>query len=334
MTSLSDGETGPDVSVVIPTHNRSGLLEQTLGTVLWQEDVDLEVIVVDDGSTDNTGTVVQSLNDPRVRLVRHDVPQGVSGARNRGIADARGRWVAMLDDDDLWAPKKLASQLRAAEEAGRAWVYTGAVIINIDNRVIGAAPILPPETVAKGLRRANLVPGGCSGVLVRRDFLPGENAFDGSYYHFADWDLWIRLAARGMPAWVPEPLVGYRVHLGSASHDTEGMIAELGIIEVRYGEPVDRVGFYRHVARVSLRGGRRRHALRYFARAAALGNRAYLRHGFLSDVREVSDELLQALGRRSGLPIPSIGSRAWRDLSREWRQQAASWLAQVPRAAG
>src|SRR5206468_7698389 len=82
----------PQVSVVIPTHNRRVLLVRTLRTVLWQREVDFETIVVDDGSTDDTADVVTRMADPRVRLLRHRTPQGVSAARNYGIDEARGRW--------------------------------------------------------------------------------------------------------------------------------------------------------------------------------------------------------------------------------------------------
>src|SRR3954469_4879731 len=114
------------VSVVVPTRNRSRLLAATLRSVLRQRAVDLEVIVVDEGSTDDTGAVIAGLRDPRIRIVRHDVPRGVSRARNRGAEEARGDWVAFVDDDDLWAPDKLARQVQAALAAGRDWVYTGS----------------------------------------------------------------------------------------------------------------------------------------------------------------------------------------------------------------
>ena len=161
----------PEVSVVVPTHNRSGLLAQTLHSVLWQRGVDLEVLVVDDGSTDDTAEVVAALGDPRVRLLRHATPRGVSAARNRGVAAASGRWLAFCDDDDLWAPDKLARQLAAAQQTGRSWVYVGEVHVDLGRQVVGGGPPLPPERLMARLPRANVVPGGCSGVLVRRDAL-------------------------------------------------------------------------------------------------------------------------------------------------------------------
>jgi glycosyltransferase involved in cell wall biosynthesis len=122
----------PEVTVVVPTHDREALLRQTLGSILGQRGVDFEVIVVDDGSSDDTAAAVAGLGDPRVRLVRHGRPLGVAAARNRGIAEAAGAWLAFCDDDDLWAPDKLARQLQAATQTGANWVYTGEVHIDAD----------------------------------------------------------------------------------------------------------------------------------------------------------------------------------------------------------
>src|SRR5918993_3753166 len=135
------------ISVVVPTRNRSDLLAVTLRSVLRQRDVDLEVIVVDEASTDDTARMLAAVGDPRVRSIRHQTPQGVSTARNHGAAEARGEWVAFTDDDDLWAPDKLARQLHAAQVAGRDWAYTGSVNIADDFRIIYGSPPLPPEQV-------------------------------------------------------------------------------------------------------------------------------------------------------------------------------------------
>ena len=92
------------VSVIIPTRNRAELLRRTLGTVLSQRLRELEVIVVDDASTDGTPAVLDAVADERVRTIRHPERRGVAAARNIGVDAAVGRWVAFLDDDDLWAP--------------------------------------------------------------------------------------------------------------------------------------------------------------------------------------------------------------------------------------
>src|SRR4029453_7953121 len=100
-----------DVSVVVPTRNRSALLARTLQSVLRQQDVEFEVIVVDEASTDETPAVLSALGNQRVRVIRHDSPRGLSAARNNGAAGASGEWLAFIDDDDLWAPDRLARQL-------------------------------------------------------------------------------------------------------------------------------------------------------------------------------------------------------------------------------
>src|ERR1044071_7041476 len=102
----------PRVSVVIPTRDRAHLLQRTLASVLKQSIDSLEVIVVDDASNDAASTAAAAAH-PRVRLLRNPEPSGVSVARNRGIAAARGDWIAFCDDDDLWAPSKLQQQLSA-----------------------------------------------------------------------------------------------------------------------------------------------------------------------------------------------------------------------------
>ena len=115
-----------DVTVVIPSHNRRELLHRTLRSVLAQEDVALTVLVVDDGSADDTEASVEALHDPRVTVLRHPVPAASSAARNTGIARATTTWLAFVDDDDLWAPGKLRAQLDAlAGDPGRPVVVHG-----------------------------------------------------------------------------------------------------------------------------------------------------------------------------------------------------------------
>jgi glycosyltransferase involved in cell wall biosynthesis len=311
----------PEVSVVIPTHNRRELLSLTLRSVLWQRDVDVEVIVVDDGSTDDTVAMVGSVNDPRVRVIHHERPQGVSAARNDGIAEATGRWVAFLDDDDLWAPDKLALQLRALHDSGRQWAYAGRVQITIDNRVFAGQPPPDPRTVMQHLTTMNLI-GGPSTVIAQKAALPLP-AFDRRLHHSPDWDLWIRLARTGPPACAARPLVGYRIHPGSASLDMEGMLAELDEIERRYGGTIERAQYNRYLASLALKTGWYRRALHYYHRAMTAGDGRYTWRDFLPDAWQV---LSRALGTRAtavGLRVPSVlrseePFRPWRDEARAW----------------
>jgi glycosyltransferase involved in cell wall biosynthesis len=305
----------PEVSVVIPTRNRSRLLALTLHSVRWQHGVDLEVVVVDDGSTDDTAPIVAALADPRIRLVRHASPQGVSAARNRGVAEAGGAWVAFLDDDDLWAPDKLTSQLQAAHQSGRAWVYTGDVTVDERLRVVDGAPPAPPERVVQQLRRHNAVPAGASNVMVRADVLARAGGFDPELRNNEDWDLWIRLARLGPPAWVCRPLVAYRMHPGNASKNMDRMLQELEVIGRRYRIPVDRAAHYRWAGWTCLRAGRRGAALRYYAYAVSAGDLTSVARAVVTLVHPGVAEGRMTRQRRPGSP----GQR--------WVAEAQAWLA-------
>jgi glycosyltransferase involved in cell wall biosynthesis len=311
------------VSVVVPTHNRRRLLGQALGSVVRQRGVDVEVIVVDDGSADGIGETVAGLRDDRVRLVRHEHPQGVSAARNRGIAEARGSWVAFLDDDDLWAPDKLARQLAAARRDHRAWAVAGAVSVDDQLRVLTGEPPLLPERIAADLSRYNCVPAGASNVVVHADVLAGTGGFDPGLRHMADWDLWIRLGRSGPPATVPRPLLAYRLHGANATMDTafdpREPLAELDTIVGRYGIPADRVAVDRWIAWTCLRAGRRGASLRAYLRAA--------RGGDLKSLFRAAIGLLHpAVGRRIYYrPFLQHGQdEAWLGEARTWLRDLAS----------
>jgi glycosyltransferase involved in cell wall biosynthesis len=200
----------PEVSVILPTMDRWPLLSRALASVLAQEDVDLEVIVVDDGSSDGTPTRLGGIDDPRLHVVAHEANRGVAHARNRGIADARGEWVAFLDDDDFWAPTCLREHLRSIADAGAGWGYGAAISVGPDrpSRVMMPAP---PEELEMGLLQHNLV-GPPSTATVRRDVLQKVGGFDERLSVIADWDLWVRLSRCAPAALCEDPLVAYWDH--------------------------------------------------------------------------------------------------------------------------
>ena len=176
------------VSVILPTRNRRALLEMTLRSVLWQREVDLEVIVVDEASTDSTPALLDTVTDPRVHVIRNDAPRGVSSARNQAVAVARGEWLAFIDDDDLWAPVKLVLQLQAARDTGRHWVYTGSVSITERGAIVGGEAPSPPEHIVTALRRYNAIPGGGSNVIVHGLTLKRAGLFDLRLRNTEDWE--------------------------------------------------------------------------------------------------------------------------------------------------
>jgi glycosyltransferase involved in cell wall biosynthesis len=286
----------------------------TLRGVLCQRDVDLEVIVVDDGSTDDTAAMVTGLDTGRVRLLRHARSLGVSAARNRGITEARGEWVAFLDDDDLWAPDKLALQLGAADDDGRCWVYAGHVEVDDRLRVVAGAPPAPPERVMELLARYNAVPAGASNVVVRADALTRCGPFDEHLPNSEDWDMWIRLARLGPPAWVPRPLVALRQHAGNASWNMARMLQDLQLIERRHGIAVDRAAHYRWAAWVALRAGRRGEALRHYGHAVRSGDLRSLGRAVMAAARpSVASVRADRLARLAGGQPWAAAAQAWLD---------------------
>jgi glycosyltransferase involved in cell wall biosynthesis len=300
------------ISVVVPTRNRSALLAMTLRSVLRQQDVELEVIVVDEASTDDTPAMLGGLGDARVRVLRHDVPYGVSTARNRGAAAAVGEWLAFVDDDDLWAPDKLAEQLRAAASAGRDWVYTGSVNISDEGHIIYGRPPLAPQQMMAVLPRHNAIPGGGSNVVVRRAAWDRVGPFDTRLRNTEDWEMWIRLAKHGPPAWVARPLLAYRVHDTNASLDIAEIVRGTKLIERLHHTTADWGHIHRWLAESYLRRGQRSAALGQLLRAAVRGQL----HGVVADIGDIlRRRLTSRRGRRSD---PMFASDPWIAVAAEW----------------
>jgi glycosyltransferase involved in cell wall biosynthesis len=299
----------PDASVVIPTRNRCRRLELAVRSALAQIALDLEVVIVDDGSADATERVASAFADPRVRYVRRPVSEGVSAARNVGIAEASGRWIAFLDDDDLWAPTKLAQQIKVMTSSGRRWSYGGDVAVDGEYRILSGGPPRPPGEVVHQLERHDAVPAGASNVIVRADTLEAAGPFDPHLTSSEDWDMWIRLARHGPPDWVCRPLVAISYHGANASRDTEAMMRQLETVAERYGIPVDRARHHRWVAWNALLEGRRVDAARNYLRAVALGDVGSLARATVA---------VAAPGYAVRRAQPTAGERAWIAEARAW----------------
>jgi glycosyltransferase involved in cell wall biosynthesis len=241
------------------------LLRACLDGVLGQTDVSLDVIVVDDGSTDGTAAMVSQLGDPRISLIRHDVPKGGGVARNAGAAAATGRWLAFSDDDDLWAPTKLLRQIEAGEASGAVLVYCGAIVFTAEGFVQPDRFVPSPEEFRARVRRSNPLPGGGSAPIVKRDAFNSVGGCDELLHALWDWDAWIRLGDLGAVAAVDEPLVGYRMHDGNMTLDNAAaFLRELDYLSAKHRRTtngrrseIDRVGFCHYLANRQLLAGRR-----------------------------------------------------------------------------
>lgn len=191
------GTQTPLVSVVIPTHNRADVVLRAVHSALVQTLADIEVIVVDDGSSDGTRAKLENLNHPRVRYLRHEQARGAPAARNTGTRAARGQWVAFLDDDDIWFPHKLERQIAAASSAV-------AVISSYRHRGSKRTRIIDRHAISvRDLRKGS--PCGCSGITVRRS-VALDHPYDETLRKSQDWDLLMRLLDAGTVACVAEPL--------------------------------------------------------------------------------------------------------------------------------
>jgi glycosyltransferase involved in cell wall biosynthesis len=210
----------PEVSVVIPAYNAERTLGETLQSALSQTLDDLEVIVIDDGSTDSTADVAESAGDQRVRVVRV-TNGGVARARNRGIHEARGQFIALLDADDIWRPAKLERQvtlLRARPEVGVC--FTAAVRIDADRHPLEGSPAREYRDYCRALLLESvIVSGSCSSGMIRRRLALDVGGFDPSFSQSADWDFWLRLSCMTAFAPIPETLVLYRTYPGNMSSD-------------------------------------------------------------------------------------------------------------------
>jgi glycosyltransferase involved in cell wall biosynthesis len=195
----------PLVSVIIPTLNRRALVCEAVASVLAQRDASAEVIVVDDGSTDDTQGALRVFGG-RIRCVRQ-ATRGVSAARNRGVRLATGRWLAFLDSDDLWVPEKLARQLAyharnpalRASQTGEIWVRNGVRVNPCRHHQKPDGDIFAPS-----LARCVVSP---SAVMLHRDLFAALGGFDEGLVACEDYDLWLRLSLCEPVGLLDEPLV-------------------------------------------------------------------------------------------------------------------------------
>lgn len=257
---------------MIPTRDRWPLCLVGVEQAIAQQNVDLEVVVVDDGSRPELAPALAGLADKRVRVVRNDASIGAAGARNRGIEAARGGWVAFLDDDDLWAPHKLRAQLDAAHRAQAGWCYAAAITFDRRAGVVGKRHEGPsPAQVSTEVRRPDAIPFGSSNVVVKSELVRRLGGFDTEFEQLADWDLWIRLANVAPAASCNQVLLAYALHARNmVVQDPEGALRELELLRLKHSSRLvlDELAIYRWIAYGQRRAGHRVRAARTYLRGA------------------------------------------------------------------
>jgi glycosyltransferase involved in cell wall biosynthesis len=215
----------PSVSIVIPAYNAEQYIVEAIQSLQNQTFSDFEIIVSDDASTDRTVPLVQSMNDPRIKIISA-ANGGVSAARNRGIAIAQGEFIAFLDADDLWEPHKLALQveaLRANPKAGLSygWFYHWNYDVHkaAETKLLMCPSADGPEAY-RTILEENVVGNG-SNIFVRRTVFDSIDGFDETLTHGEDWEFCFRVALEWEVALISQPLVCYRQHSTSICSSLE-----------------------------------------------------------------------------------------------------------------
>lgn len=227
--------TYPKISVVVPTYNHARYVAEGVRSILAQNYANLEVLVVDDGSTDNTREVMAQFGEP-VRYI-WQANRGLSGARNSGIEAATGEYIALLDADDFWEPNFLATVLPILEaDRTLGAVHTGSRFVDRDGK-----PLLQQNnvTVPADQMYDRLIDGeffAADAVLVRRECFEQVGLFDEKLRASEDWDMWLRVARAFRFAGIPDALLNYRMHGENMSADPEHMMRyQLMVVEKHFG---------------------------------------------------------------------------------------------------
>ncbi|WP_052691870.1 glycosyltransferase [Teredinibacter purpureus] len=201
------------VSVVMPLYNGEKYVKQALDSALAQSYTNLEIVVIDDGSTDKSVDIVKEYGDKVTLVIQKN--SGPASARNNGVEVANGKWIAFLDSDDIWLPNKLETQLAKMHDV--VWSYCDSCFMGGANDGLRDSELNNKfdGSIIEPLIRSNFI--GTSGVIVDREVFRVCGGFDMQLRSIQDWDLWLRIAANNPISYTDEPLVLYRVHSESTS---------------------------------------------------------------------------------------------------------------------
>ncbi len=265
-------EAAPLVSVVIPSYNRAGLIGKTIDSVLNQDYPNIEIIVVDDCSSDDTESVIAGYGD-RVIFRRHDENKGAPAARNTGLEISRGKYIAFLDSDDTWTYNKISAQMDVmiSSDSGTALVYCGMVKIDGNGNVVGEKIPKYRGRIYLKLLKDNVI-GSTSVPLILKDAVMEVGGFDESLPSRQDLDLWLRLAKRWTVDYDPGKFVNYYVHENRISSDIEGKIkGNLMILDKYYDDikkhPSILSSQYEVIGWLYKKNGQIKEARKYFIRS-------------------------------------------------------------------
>lgn len=227
----------PAITVLMPVYNAAPHLREAVRSVLDQSFTDLELLAIDDGSTDDSADILRSFADQRVRMIDHAGNMGLIASLNEGIDHARGAFIARMDADDVMHPERLRKQLEFLTRRPEVSLVACFVdLINADGEEAGTWDVdraTPDEaSVRRMLPKANCIAHGS--VMVRAEAMRALR-YSPRKRHAEDWDLWLRMLARGHRlAKIPEPLLRLRMHAGSIMAGEKKNVVELRLLKARH----------------------------------------------------------------------------------------------------
>ena len=204
------------VSIVMPAYNCEKYVVEAINSILAQTYRNWELLVLDDGSKDNTLRIIEefSQKDSRIKALPNGKNIGVSATRNRGIELASGEWIAFLDSDDMWKPEKLEKQFEIVEKEAAEFLFTGSSYINEEGEAYKEIFEVPEKITYKKLRNQNVI--SCSSVLVKKKYFEHIKMEKDEMHE--DYAVWLRILKTGVTAFgVNEPLLIYRISRNSKS---------------------------------------------------------------------------------------------------------------------
>lgn len=217
----------PRVDIIIPTFNSADTIRDSVDSVLAQTHKNVRVIIVDDGSTDDTEKIIREITDERVQYVKQE-NAGVSAARNRGFRESTAPYVAYLDADDTWMKDKLEKQLELfRQNPNLGLVYGSHTIINATGQQTGELTASKRGWIFNDLLRGNCIVGSASMVLVRADVMREVGEWNTTLRGGEDWEIWLRIARKYQIDFVPELIAAIRVVETSAQHNYEAQAESL-----------------------------------------------------------------------------------------------------------
>ncbi|MEN6293489.1 MAG: glycosyltransferase family 2 protein [Methanobacterium sp.] len=231
----------PTVSVIIATYNRAYLIGRAIKSILDQTFQDFELIIVDDGSSDNTKELITKYmqEDPRIKYIKNKRNLGLPKTRNEAIKVAQGKYIGLLDDDDEWLPNKLEKQVNKFQSTPKTvgLVYCGLIYISRNEK--------PSKTIIpklKGNLFTDILKGnffGSSTPLIKKECFEKSGFFDGNFSNGEDWDMWIRISKNYEIDYVPEALTLYYVHGNQMSANFNDTIEGFEKILKKHNEDIN-----------------------------------------------------------------------------------------------